>query len=106
LYGHAAGQGWLRYATQVLNVRYLLCQFCRDCLAWPEREHVLDLALAAGAVLLGQTLEQPVGMGHARHRVGNALKGGRDRDDLLDAAVEPLDVVLPVEEVAELKVIG
>jgi len=78
----------------------------RDGLPRPEREHVLDLALLARAVLLGEAPEQPVGVRDPRHRVAHALQRRRDRDDLLDAAAQPLHVVLPVEEVAQLQVGG
>ena len=33
---------------------------------------------------------QPVGVLHARHRVGQALHGGGDGDDLLDSGAQPL----------------
>jgi len=47
-------------------------------------KHCLEGALVGGLILLALQLEQPVWVGHARHRVGYILAGGRDRNDLLD----------------------
>ena len=89
-------------AGQVLDV----CELGHNGLARLERENVVDFALLAAAVLLGESFQEPVGMRNTRHRIGDALEGRGYRDYLLYAAVEPLDVVVPVEEVSELEVRG
>mmetsp|Transcript_29423 Transcript_29423/g.89314 ORF Transcript_29423/g.89314 Transcript_29423/m.89314 type:complete len:510 (+) Transcript_29423:476-2005(+) len=82
-------------AEEVLHVDWL-CALVDRAL-----EHRLYGLLLEGVVLRAHHLAQPVGVAHARHRVGDALQSGGDRDNLLDGDVEPLPVVAPVDDRAD-----
>ena len=87
-------------ACQVLNVGKL----GHNGLARFERKNVINFALLTAAVLLGESLKKPVRMRYTCNWIWDTLESGGYRDYLLNAAVEPLDVVVPVEEVPKLKV--
>ena len=67
-------------------------------------EEVADAPLAVERPARPHDLAEPVGVLHAGDGVVNALESGRNGDDLADSSGEAVDIVVPVDEVADVEV--
>ena len=67
-------------------------------------EEFCDVSVLYGTLLF-ETLGHPVRKDDTRCGIGNALKKGRDSDDLKDSRGETGDVIVPVENVSDVHLI-
>ena len=67
-------------------------------------DNLRHLALLEGVILLDYLLVEPVGVFDPGHGVGSALEIRRDGDDLLDGAAQSLEVLVPVQQLADVGV--
>lgn len=73
-----------------------------DVLDISHFEEVLHVLLLKLVVFSFQSLEEPVRVLDARHRVQTVLQSSRNRHYLHDGASEPFFVVVPIEELSEI----
>ncbi len=71
---------------------------CTQCIAGGQSCEARVTGFSSVAGRWADLLVEPVGVFNSGDRVGNALHGGRNGDDLLDGAAEALAVVVPVHD--------